>query len=35
MSENEMDEMAYQLMDYDDIPFEDMRYWLAFFASGL
>jgi CHAT domain-containing protein/tetratricopeptide (TPR) repeat protein len=35
MSEDEMDEMAYQLMDYDDIPFEDMRYWLAFFASGL
>ncbi len=35
MTEDEMDEMEYLLMDYDDIPFADMRYWLAFFASGL
>jgi len=35
MTEDEKDEMEYLLMDYDDIPFSDMRYWLAFFASGL
>jgi tetratricopeptide (TPR) repeat protein len=35
MSADEVDEVEYQLMDFDDIPFADIRYWLAFFASGL
>ena len=35
MSEDEIAEVNYTLADYAPIPFEDMLYWLAFFASGL